>query len=79
MFGCPEVIFDKGLYDKDTVVSGTVGFRALHNRVHELPLDRVTKLTGCDANMIPEAGKGSYLGHIIKNPNDKAANIEAII
>lgn len=57
LFGWLKVIFDEGLYDKDFVNNWTVGFDELRSRVDEFPLDRVAKLTGCDAGQIAEAAR----------------------
>ena len=57
MFGWLKVIFDEGLYDKDFVENWTVGFEALRARVDEFPLDRVARLTGCEAEQIAAAAR----------------------
>lgn len=57
MFGWLKVIFDEELYDKDFVANWTTGFAELKARVDEFPLERVAKLTGCDAEMIAAAAR----------------------
>ena len=57
LFGWLKVIIDEGLYDKDFVANWTVGFEELKQRVDEFPLDRVARLTGCDAETIAEAAR----------------------
>jgi anaerobic selenocysteine-containing dehydrogenase len=55
--GWLKVIFDEGLYDREFVSKWTTGFDALKARVDEFPLERVAKITGCDAEMIRKAAR----------------------
>ncbi len=62
MFGWLKVIFDEGLYDRKFVERWTVGFDELRARVNEFPLERVAKLTSCDAEQIAAAAR-MYASH----------------
>lgn len=51
------VIINEELYDKEFVAEWTVGFDALRERVAEYPLERVSEITGVDAELIAEAAR----------------------
>ena len=55
--GWLNVIIEEELYDKDFVREWTVGFEQLAERVREYPLDRVSNITGVDADLIAKAAR----------------------
>lgn len=55
LLGMINVIINEELYDKDFVENWCVGFEELKERVQEYPLDKVAKITGCDAEAIRQA------------------------
>ncbi|MEM8490079.1 MAG: molybdopterin-dependent oxidoreductase [Pseudomonadota bacterium] len=55
--GWLSVIIDEELYDKQFVANWTVGFEDLKKRVAEFPLERVARITGCDAEQIRAAAR----------------------
>ena len=57
LLGWLNVIIEEELYDKDFVRDWTVGFDALAARVREYPLERVSEITGVDAELIAEGAR----------------------
>ncbi len=55
LLGWLNVIINEELYDKKFVKKWTVGFEELKERVQEYPLEKVAKITGCDAKEIRKA------------------------
>ena len=56
-FGWLHVILEEGLYDKELVEKWTVGFDAFAARVREYPLDRVSRITGVEPELIAKAAR----------------------
>ena len=52
-----NVIISEGLYDKDFVRDWVVGFDEFVERLREYPLERVAKITGCNAELIAKAAR----------------------
>lgn len=57
LLGWLNVIIEEELYDKDFVRDWTVGFEELTARAKEYPLDRVSKITGVDPDLIAESAR----------------------
>ncbi len=55
--GWLNVIINEELYDKAFVRDWTVGFEQLAERVRQYPLDRVSQITGVDAELIAKAAR----------------------
>ena len=55
--GWLNVIVEEELYDKDFVRDWTHGWEPFVERVREYPLDRVSEITGVDAELIAEAAR----------------------
>lgn len=56
-FGWLNVILEEELYEKDFVRDWTLGFDQFAERVRQYPLDRVSKITGVDADLIAKAAR----------------------
>jgi anaerobic selenocysteine-containing dehydrogenase len=57
LLGWMNVIISEGLYDKDFVRDWVVGFDEFVERLREYPLERVAKITGCNAELIAKAAR----------------------